>query len=101
MPKFSCAYPVNVTRPNGRALYTPLHQAAHGNAPVKVVQQIIAMGAWRTLKNADGERPIDIAKRKKDQHLIQLLEPVYKTRVPLDLLQNIQQGSVAKRRDRS
>ena len=82
---------INVTRLNGQALYTPLHQAAHGNASIKVVQQFIAMGAWRTLKNADGERPVDIAKRKKHQHLIQLLEPVYKIPVPLDILQKIQQ----------
>lgn len=82
---------INVTRPDGRALYTPLHQAAHGNAPIKLVQQMIAMGAWRTLKNADGERPVDIARRKKHHRIVQLLEPVYKIRVPLDLLQNIQQ----------
>lgn len=35
----------NVTRPDGRSLYTPLHQAAHGNAPVKVVQKMVTMGA--------------------------------------------------------
>ena len=81
----------NVTRPDGRALYTPLHQAAYGNAPVEVVQQIIALGGWRTLKTADDERPVDIAKRKKHQHLIPLLEPVYQTQVPFNILQKIQQ----------
>lgn len=81
---------INVTRPDGRAWYTPLHQAAHGNAPVEVVRQMIAMGAWRTLKNADAEKPVDIARKKRHQHLVQLLEPVYKTRVPPNVLQNIQ-----------
>lgn len=82
---------INVTRPDGQALYTPLHQAAHGNAPVEVVQQMVAMGAWRTLKNAHGERAVDIARRKKHQHLLQLLEPVYKTHVSQEALQKIQQ----------
>ena len=82
---------INVTRPDGQAFYTPLHQATHGNAPVKVVQEMIGMGAWRTLKNANGERPVDIAIAKKHQHLVRLLEPVYKTKVPLNTLHNIQQ----------
>ena len=82
---------INVTRPDGQAFYTPLHQATHGNAPVKVVQEMIGMGAWRTLKNANGERPVDIAIAKKHQHLVRLLEPVYKTKVSLNILQKIQQ----------
>ncbi|XWK91772.1 MAG: ankyrin repeat domain-containing protein (plasmid) [Phormidium sp.] len=52
---------INVTRPDGRSLYTPLHQAAHGNAPMEVVQQMVEMGAWRTLRNTDDERAVDIA----------------------------------------
>ncbi|MBW4490329.1 MAG: ankyrin repeat domain-containing protein [Trichocoleus desertorum ATA4-8-CV12] len=81
---------INLTRPDGRALYTPLHQAAHGNAPVEVVQQMIKMGAWRTLRTADDERAVDIAKRKSHQHLVQLLEPVYKTHISHAKLQKIQ-----------
>jgi hypothetical protein len=81
----------NVTRPDGRSLYTPLHQAAHGNAPVEVVQKMVKMGAWRTLQNANGERPVDIARKKKHQHLVELLEPVYKTHVSHKTLQKIQQ----------
>jgi hypothetical protein len=45
---------INSTRPDGKALYTPLHQAAHGGTSVEIVQQLLAMGAWRTLRNADG-----------------------------------------------
>jgi len=81
---------INVTRPDGRSLYTPLHQAAHGNAPVQVVQQMIAMRGWRTLKNADNERPVDIARKKAHQHLIELLEPVYKIYVSQETLASIQ-----------
>lgn len=81
---------INVTRPDGRSLYTPLHQAAHGNAPVEVVQQMTKMGAWRTLRTADDERAVDIAKRKRHQGLVQLLEPVYKTHISYATLQKIQ-----------
>jgi hypothetical protein len=82
---------INVTRPDGRSLYTSLHQAAHGNAPIEVVQQMIHWGAWRTLQNVAGERPVDIARKMQHQHLFHLLEPVYKTQVPHDALQKIQQ----------
>lgn len=81
---------INVTRLDGRSLYTPLHQAAHGNAPVEVVQKMLDMGAWRTLRNANDERAVDIARRKKHQHLVQQLEPAYKTNIPLETLQKIQ-----------
>lgn len=81
---------INVTRPNGRSLYTPLHQAAHGNAPVQVVQQMVAMGGWRTLKNTSCQRPVDIARIKAHDQLIELLEPVYKIYVPYETLASIQ-----------
>jgi hypothetical protein len=81
---------VNTTRPDGKSLYTPLHQAAYGNAPVNIVQKMLDIGAWRTLRNSDGERPIDIAKQKEYQHLAQVLEPVYKTNVPSEILKKIQ-----------
>jgi hypothetical protein len=81
---------INTTRLDGRSLYTSLHQAAHGNAPVNVVQQMLEMGAWRTLRNADDERAVDIAKRKGHQELIQFLEPVYKTDISLATLRGIQ-----------
>ncbi|MBE9229766.1 ankyrin repeat domain-containing protein [Phormidium sp. LEGE 05292] len=81
---------INVTRPDGRSLYTPLHQAAHGNAPMEVVQQMVEIGAWRTLRNTDDERAVDIAKRKGHQCLVQLLEPVYKTHISHTTLHKIQ-----------
>jgi hypothetical protein len=81
---------INTTCPDARSLYTPLHQAAYGNAPVKVVQRMLDMGAWRTLKNANGERPIDIAQHRKHQKLFQLLQPIYKIQVPSETLQAIQ-----------
>lgn len=81
---------INVTRPDGRSLYTPLHQSAHGNAPVEVVKKMLDMRAWRALRNADDERAVDIAKRKGYQCLVQLLEPVYKRHISHTTLQKIQ-----------
>lgn len=68
---------VNSTRPGGTSLYTPLHQAAHGGATVEVVSELLRVGSWRTLKNAKGNRPIDIACARSHSHLREILEPVY------------------------
>src|SRR5262245_44513612 len=54
---------VNSSRPGGKSMFAPLHQAAHAGAPVDVVHRLIEMGAWRTLQNARGERPVDVAER--------------------------------------
>lgn len=81
---------VNGSRPDGRSLYAPLHQAAHGGAPVEVARRLVDLGAWRTLQNARGERPVDVAVRMGQVHLLGDLEPVYKHKVPLGVLLKIQ-----------
>ena len=82
---------VNVSRPGGRARYAPLHQAAHGGAPAPVVQRLIEMGAWRTLRTRRGERPLDIAHRRGHLGLRALLLPVYKRRcIAPDVLDRVQ-----------
>jgi hypothetical protein len=81
---------VNVTRPGGSSLYAPLHQAAHGGAPVEVAQRLVSMLAWRTLQNARGERPIDVADRRGHRHLVGVLTPEHKHIVPLGVLLKIQ-----------
>jgi hypothetical protein len=92
---------VNVTRPGGHSLYTVLHQAAHGGAPPNVVEQLLALGAWRTLRAAQGERPVDIAERRGHSHLLGLLTPVLQREVPPDLLQAIQRHFHAVIRERA
>jgi len=82
---------VNSTRPGGQSLYVPLHQAAHGGAPAGVVEELLGFGAWRTLRTAQGERPLDIAERRGHVHLRKLLEPNLQHNVPLDVLLSIQQ----------
>jgi hypothetical protein len=81
---------INSTRPGGDSFYAPLHQAAHGGAPIEVVRQLLSLGAWRTLKNNNGERPIDIARRKSQKHLYSILEPELKLNVPIGILLKIQ-----------
>jgi hypothetical protein len=78
---------VNSTRPGGTSLYTPLHQAANGNAPIPVVERLLALGASTTAATAKGERAIDIAQAKA-HHLIKLLQPMAEpslTRFPSDV----------------
>jgi hypothetical protein len=81
---------VNVTRLGRSSWYAPLHQAAHGGAPVDTVVRLIEMGAWRTLRNAQGETPMDIAQKRGHQHLSGLLAPEYKHEVPVDVLAQVQ-----------
>lgn len=81
---------VNACRPGGRTLFAPLHQAAHAGAAVEVIHRLIELGAWRTLQNARGERPVDVAERKAHHHLRQVLEPVLRHRVPHGVILRIQ-----------
>jgi hypothetical protein len=60
---------INTTRPGSPSLYAPLHQVAHGGASIETAQRLIEMSAWRTLQNARGERPIDVAERRRHHHL--------------------------------
>jgi hypothetical protein len=81
---------VNATRPDGTSLYAPLHQAAHGGAPAETVAALLELGAWRTLTNARGERPVDVAERRGHGFLLAGLRPVLKRRVPAGVLLRIQ-----------
>jgi len=76
---------VNSFRPGGHSWFTPLHQAAYNNAPPEIIQELLDLGAFRTLKNSSGERPVDIARRKRFDECADLLEP--EIRRPADPLQ--------------
>ena len=81
---------INSCRPDGSAWYAPLHQAAWHGAPVAVVLRLIEAGAWRTHRNAHGERPVDIAHRRGHRHLLQALAPVHRYPVPPGALLKVQ-----------
>lgn len=81
---------VNSARPGGKSWYAPLHQAAHTGAVVDVVERLVQLGAWRGLRNAAGERPVDIARRREHAHLLGALEPPRRVEVPAESLRRIQ-----------
>lgn len=81
---------VNATRPGGTSLYAPLHQAAYGGAPPDVVAGLLRAGAWRMLRNAQRERPVDIALTRGHRSLVEWLTPQPVRFVPDDTLSNIQ-----------
>ena len=63
-----CHRLINCTRVGGKAWYTPLHHAAWNGAPKPVVQELLDLGAWRSLRNSRGERPLDVAVRRGHTH---------------------------------
>ena len=64
---------VNQWRIGGKSWFTPLHQAAWLGASADVVRQLIRLGAWPSLRNADGDRAVDIAAKLGHHHLLEPL----------------------------
>lgn len=81
---------VNSSRPDGKSRFAPLHQAAYLGAPVEVVGKLLELGAWRTLQNARGERPLDLARTRGHAHLDAALVPEVQHDVPGGVLLRIQ-----------
>jgi hypothetical protein len=81
---------VNAWRPGGDSWYAPLHQAAHGGAPTAIVDKLLQLGAWRTLRTSERQRPLDIARERGHDHLFALLEPRPVHRVAAELLERMQ-----------
>ena len=79
---------VNSSRPGSDSWYAPLHQAAHGGAPDRIVMRLLELGAWRGLRNAADERPVDVAKRRNHTHLLRILEPPRHVDVPPEVLRS-------------
>jgi hypothetical protein len=63
----------NHWRTGGQSLYAPLHQAAWHGAPLNVVARLLDAGAWRSLREAAGKRPVDIAGERGHLHLLDVL----------------------------
>jgi hypothetical protein len=63
----------NHWRTGGQSLYAPLHQAAWHGAPLDVVVRLLDAGAWRSLREAAGKRPVDIARERGHLHLLDVL----------------------------
>lgn len=78
---------INSGRVGGTSGYTPLHQAAWHGVPTEVAERLVAMGAWRTLRTAAGERAVDIAFRKGYHHLAEPLTPIIRHPLPKEALE--------------
>lgn len=77
---------VNATRIGGESGFTPLHQAAWHGVSTATVLRLVELGAWRTLRTAEGERALDIADRLGHRHLAGALRPVTRRPVPDETL---------------
>jgi hypothetical protein len=92
---------VNSARPGGSSWYAPLHQVAYAGADSRVARRLIKLGAWRTLKTAKGERPLDIALRRGNVHLIDVLTPALRWTLADEQLERLQSGFHAVIRGRA
>ena len=66
---------VNSWRPGGVSMVTPLHQTAAKGAPRHVVESLVARGAWRTLADSRGWRPLELALLHGRSEMVDLLAP--------------------------
>ncbi|GAA1619045.1 ankyrin repeat domain-containing protein [Nonomuraea maheshkhaliensis] len=81
---------VNSGRAGGSSWYAPLHQVAWHGADADIAHRLVAHGAWRTLRTAQGERAVDIADRRGHHHLLVPLTPVVHHQLPAETLSSIQ-----------
>jgi len=91
---------VNKIRPGGKTLNAPLHHAARGGAEPDVVQRLIDLGALRTLRNANGDRPVDLAMRSGHDHINRDLTPMIHHEVPASVLSELEASFHSVIRDR-
>lgn len=91
---------INAGRIAGSSGYAPLHQAAHGGAPVEVVQALLELGALRTLRTTAGEQALDIARQRGHQYLLDLLTPKPTLTFPAAKLAAVEAGVHQVIRDR-
>lgn len=82
---------LNSCYPLDRSEDTVLHRAAGTGAPEGVVRRLLELGAWRGLRNARGERPVDTAARCGHAHLARLLTPRYRLRVAEGALMKLEE----------
>jgi hypothetical protein len=83
---------VNITGPDGEVLYAPIHHAAYSGVPGEVVRELLRLGSFRTLQDAKGDWPVDIARDRSHAHLVGLLDPVFGHRVRAHTLSRIQRN---------
>lgn len=73
-------------------MFTPLHQAAWTGASASVIRELVALGASRTLRTADGQTAHDIAIAHGHLSIATLLEPEILNPTPDDVLACLDRG---------
>lgn len=81
---------VNARRLRGELRFALLHEAAHQGAPLDVLHRLVDLGALRTLRNAAGERAIDVARRRGQPRAAAALEPMARHPIPAATLAQLQ-----------
>lgn len=76
------SYQVNVVAPGDHSWQTLLHVAVLGGAPAEVVERLVGMGHFRSVRCAAGERPLDLARHLGRAELLGVLEPVFCLQLP-------------------
>lgn len=67
---------INITSYDGS---TPLHtQVAEGEEALEVIELLLAHGANKQARDMDGKTPLDIARRREEVEIIELLTAVDK-----------------------
>ncbi|MFB9645446.1 hypothetical protein ACFFPJ_06515, partial [Microbacterium terregens] len=74
----------NDWRVSGSSWFGPLHQAAWFGAPEDVVRALLDRGAWRSLRDSVGRRPVDIARERGFDTLADALVPIYNVALSAD-----------------
>lgn len=81
---------VNAFCPWHEAHHSFLHLAAEQGASAEIVERMIGMGAWRSMQNGKGHRPVDVARKAGHDHLVEILKPRFRCEVPFAVLLEIQ-----------
>jgi len=82
---------VNRARPGGDRGFTALHQAAWHGADPEVVQRLLDLGAWRTLRADNRQRAVDVAEQHGHHHLVAILRPVAVHPLPDDVVAGLRE----------
>lgn len=81
----------NSWQPESAAWHTPLHHAAQRGAPRDTVMDLLARGAWRAMKDADGLTAYDLAHDSGRRDLLDALANPLRNRRPDDVARTLDQ----------
>ena len=81
---------VNSCRPDDESCYAPLHRAARNGAPAPIIDGLVALGAWRAIRDARGDRAVDLAIHHGHADLEKILTPPVVQQVSTQVVQDLE-----------